>query len=124
MPLPTTITGTRWVTDQLHLQHLEISLSQEVCVVSYSPSNPLPPTFLFSNSTVVGDKTPGGNTTSMPSITSTTPLLLHDGQHSGLTIHLTFLHLGTGLLTKTSWRFQKALFFCFISSPFLWFTVC
>lgn len=32
----------------------------------------------------VGDKTPGGSTTNMPNIASTTLLLQHDGKHADM----------------------------------------
>jgi len=67
-----------------------------------------------------GDKIPGGSTTNMASTTSTTLLLLHDGQflHSedGDGSLLSFLNLGTNYLDVM--EISDGLFF-FFSSHFL-----
>lgn len=73
---------------------------------------------------MVGDKTPGASTTNMPSITSTTLLLQHDGK-----CHDMKLETGEGSilsdlpvpLNRVSWGFQFSHRSQFI--PSFWFSV-
>lgn len=62
-----------------------------------------PPLAFSSNSTAAGDRTPGDSTTNMPSIASTTLLLLHD-------VRIPDRRLGNGWdlpLNMVSWSFKN-----------------
>lgn len=118
-----------------HLQHLlwqgadKTTPKLNSCFVCWKLSQLFSLSLLFSNNTAVGDKTPGGSTTNMLSITSTIPLLQHDGQNPDMKMEtqrkasfLTCLHLWTGLLNWVSWRRQSNHRSSFV--PSFWFKVC
>ena len=99
--LHTTTTGTRWVSYLKRWLCLHVTLRLLKAANGHTCYFPVrtcfwcfnlvenlgDPVYLFfpslflSSHTAAGDKTPGGSTTSMPSITSTTLLLQHDEQN-------------------------------------------
>lgn len=85
--------------------------------------------FFISNSMAAGDKIPGDSTTSMPSTTNTTLLLLHDALEDGVAFIPLTLNLGAEQITWVSRRFliqphteQDSLYFLLL--PLLLFTLC